>query len=251
MAKIKIEDIQESLAPLKWEVISRQYKNLDSEMIFKCPEGHTVYTSWRKIRGKAVCPVCKNNIYKEQENKIVQKNKDVKRILALDQATHVTGYSIYDGKKLIKYGIFETSGNDEIQRDNDLKCWLVSMINNWAPDHIFLEDIQLQNFGKGTSEFSFQNGVGIQTYKVLAHLQGILMEACYELKIPYSLCSPATWRAHCEVKGRTKSDKKRSMQLKVKDWFDISVTNDEADAIGIGKYGSDSYNPKPKIINWE
>ena len=105
--------------------------------------------------------------------------------------------------------------------------------------------------GGGNSEFNPKNGVGLQTYKVLAHLQGILMETCYELNLTYTICSPASWRAHCNVKGKTKSDKKKSMQINVKNWFDVSVTNDEADAIGIGKYVADSYNPKPEIISWE
>ena len=251
MGRIKIEDIQSSLSQINWKVTSHEYRNLDNEMSFKCPEGHTVYSTWRKIRNKAECPICKNNIYKDQEQKIIPKKSGVKRIFALDQATHVTGYSIYDDNKLVKYGIFETSQEEEIERDNSLKHWFINMVNLWHPDHIGLEDIQLQNFSGGANEFSYKNGVGLQTYKILAHLQGILMETCYELNLTYTICPPATWRAHCEVKGKTKSDKKKSMQLNVKKWFDVSVTNDEADAIGIGKYVADSYNPKPQIMSWE
>lgn len=251
MARIKLEDLKNHLAPLGWEVLSNQYQNLDSEMIFKCKEGHKVYSTWKKIRNKAECPICKKNIYKEREQKIIPKQKGKKRILALDQATRITGYSIYDGEELVKFGIFETQKNDEIERDSELKNWLINMVDAWQPEHIGLEDIQLQNFGGTASEFSAKNGVGLQTYKVLAHLQGILMETCYELGLTYTVCPPATWRAHCGVKGKTKTDKKKSMQIKVKDWFDISVTNDEADAIGIGKYIADSYKPKPDIISWE
>jgi hypothetical protein len=32
----------------------------------------------------------------------------------------VTGYAIFDDKELSHYGIFETTLNDEIERDNDL-----------------------------------------------------------------------------------------------------------------------------------
>ena len=41
------------------------------------------------------------------------------------------------------------------------------------------------------------------------------------------------------------------MQLLVKEWFDITITDDEADAIGIGKYISDVNFKKVEIINWE
>ena len=41
------------------------------------------------------------------------------------------------------------------------------------------------------------------------------------------------------------------MQLIVKELFDISVSNDEADAIGIGKYVAETKQKKKKIVNWE
>lgn len=48
MSKIKYEDIKKEVEQIGWELISENYKNLDDEMIFKCPEGHTVYSSWKK-----------------------------------------------------------------------------------------------------------------------------------------------------------------------------------------------------------
>ena len=253
MSKIKLNNIIEELREKKWEVLSEQYENLNSEMVFKCPEGHTVYSTWKKLRNKTECPICKANIYKDQSSNIINKKNNVFRTLALDQATRVTGYSIYDNNKLVKYGVFETNLSDEIERDHSLKVWLINMINNWKPDLIGLEDIQLQNFGeKGKGkEFCSANGVGIQTYKTLAHLQGILMETCFENKVSYVVCPPATWRAYCKVTGKSKADKKRSMQLKVKELFDISVTNDEADAIGIGKYLAEKMGRTTQIISWE
>jgi hypothetical protein len=54
----------------------------------------------------------------------------------------------------------------------------------------------------------------------------------------YSIVPSATWRAHVEIKGKTRQDKKKSAQLKVKRFYDISVTQDEADAILLGRYGA-------------
>lgn len=246
MSKIKIEDIQKEISAFNWKVLSTEYKNLNEEMVFECSEGHKVYSSWGKIRKKLICPVCEKNIYKYKENKVVQKKAKVRRILALDQATHITGWSIYDGNQLIKSGIFETRQENEIKRDLALKEWLINMIYLWQPDYIGLEDIQLQQFKKNND-----NIIGVQTFKTLAHLQGILMATLQELNINYGLCPPATWRSHCKVKGTTKTDKKRSMQLLVKEWFDISVSNDEADAIGIGKYVSEILAKKNDIEIWE
>lgn len=239
MSKIKIEDIKEELKKDNWELVSEEYQNLESEMIFKCSEGHTVFAPWKKIRLKRDCPICKNNVFKEQDMKIIPKKKGAKRILALDQSTRITGWSIYDSGELIKYGTFITDLDDEIQRDRAIKNWLINMVNNWKPEYVGLEGIQ------------YQQNMGVTTFETLARLQGILMETLLELNIEYSICPTNTWRAHCQVKGKTRIDKKRSMQLLAKQWFDISVTDDEADAIGIGKYVAEVLNKKVQIYNWE
>ena len=77
------------------------------------------------------------------------------------------------------------------------------------------------------------------------------MMVCCEQKVPYEICAPASWRTHCGVKGRTRSDKKRSMQNNVKEWFDITVSDDVADAIGIGKYIADTHKKHVEIFDWE
>ena len=41
------------------------------------------------------------------------------------------------------------------------------------------------------------------------------------------------------------------MQMLAKKWFDITITDDEADAIGIGKYVSDLHTQAVIIENWE
>ena len=80
MSKITIEEITEVLAPENWKVVSTDYKNLDTEMIFQCPEGHRVYTSWKRLRSRRECPVCKQNHFKEQEAKVTPKKKGEKRL---------------------------------------------------------------------------------------------------------------------------------------------------------------------------
>lgn len=239
MSRISLENIKEQLAVEDWQVISEVYKNLDTEMIFLCPEGHRVYNSWKKIRNKRECPVCKQNHFKEQEQKVIYKKPNEKRVLALDQATYVSGWSIFSDGELLRYGTFETKLEDEIARDTTIKNWLISMIQNWQPDIVAIEGIQ------------YQQNEGVTTFEKLARLQGILMNCIYELNIPYQVCHTQVWRAHCGVKGKTRTDKKKSMQLIVKEKFDISVSNDCADAIGIGKFVSDTHFKKPIIENWE
>lgn len=77
------------------------------------------------------------------------------------------------------------------------------------------------------------------------------MLTCYDLGVPFEICPTNTWRKHCQVKGQSRTDKKRSMQLLTKKWFDVSVTEDEADAIGIGKYMAEVVAKNNQIVNWE
>lgn len=229
MSKIRLEDIQTELKEENWKVISTEYQNLNSVMEFQCPEGHMVYTSWGKLRIKRECPVCKQNKYNINQEIIKPKSKNVIRTLALDQASHITGYSIFDDKNLVAYGTFEAFKSSEGQRLHEIKNWVLSMIENWKPDVIGIEGIQ------------YQQSAGITTFQTLARLQGILIDLCIELDIQYMICPTNTWRAYCQVKGKTRQDKKRSMQLLVKNWFDVSVSDDIADAIGIGKYTAAQY----------
>ena len=76
MAKIHIEDIVSELAADNWKVISTEYTNLDTEMIFECPEGHRVFVPWKKLRTKRECPVCKKNAFKKlvEEGDIIRIN---------------------------------------------------------------------------------------------------------------------------------------------------------------------------------
>lgn len=238
MPRITIEQIQEELAPDNWKVISTEYKNLDSELIFECSEGHRVYNTWKKIRTKRDCPICAQNQLKDIENNIILKKNNEFRVLALDQATKVSGWAIFSNEKLIKYGTFETQLENEIQRDIQIKNWLINVIKNWGIDFVALEGVQ------------YEERFGVTTFATLARLQGILMSLLEEMEVQYTICHTATWRNFCQVKGKTRADKKKSMQLKVKEWYDITVNNDCADAIGIGHYAVNK-TKKPKIESWE
>ena len=243
MSKIKIEDIRKAAIEHGWELYSTEYKNLDTELTFLCTEGHKVYGPYKRIRNKWECPICQANQFYHFKNVPTRKKGVAQRSIGLDQATHTTGYSVWDDGVLIYAGTFDAAAEDEIERDIEIKNWLIQLINNYKPDIIGIEGIQLQQLNN--------KNVGVTTYQTLARLQGILMATCAEQKIDYVVVPPATWRSHCEVKGRTRADRKRSMQMKVKEWFDITVSDDVADAIGIGKYINDKHKKQVEIFNWE
>lgn len=114
------------------------------------------------------------------------------------------------------------------------------MIEQWKPNLVVFEDIQLQ---KG--EF----GDNVLVFKKLAHLQGVLKNYCYENGIPYKIVAPATWREHSDVKGKQRTDKKRSAQLKVEHFYNVKASQDESDAILIARWAA-AQNTQNDIIKF-
>lgn len=242
MKKITIESIRQECERDGWQLISQQYINLNTELEFRCKEGHSVFAPWQKMRAKRVCPQCKANKVCDMVKEVIPKARDAYRILALDQATHSTGWAIFENSQLLKYGTFESlKDDDEIARDAYVRQWLISVIENWGIDMCFIEGIQFQ-------ESSGSRLMGATVFQALARLQGILMLTCFEAHVPYEVCPTNTWRHVCGIKGKSRIDRKRSAQLLIKQEYDITVGEDEADAICIGRYGC-AQHPQPKISN--
>lgn len=230
--RLKYEDIKKEVEEAGWELISTSYSNLKTEMNFKCPEGHMNYISLEKWRRNYKCPTCTANPYKSDVS-VTSTKKNGFRILALDQASITSGWAIFDSDKLIAHGVWSSEGQHSVERISQTKGWMVNMILKWKPDLVVLEDIQLQKFKSFTGEEQQED---VTTFKKLAALQGVLKNYCFEAGIPYKTVYPATWRAYNEIKGKNRTDRKKNAQLKVKRFYDISVSNDEADAILIARW---------------
>lgn len=118
------------------------------------------------------------------------------------------------------------------------------MIQNWQPDQVVIEDIQLQKF----KSVNGTEGDAVLTFKKLAHLQGALKNYFYEIGIPYKVVSVSTWRAYSDIKGTSRTDKKKNAQIKVKRFYDVSVTQDEADAILIARWAANEHKRNDIVI---
>lgn len=240
--KFKYDDIKKITEDAGWTLISTSYKNLKDTLEFQCPEKHTVFTSFEKFKRNKRCPICESNPFKNVDLNPIKKTG--KRILALDQATKTSGWAIFDDDRLIKYGSWTSKGDDHDEKISLTKSFMASMINSWNPDIVTLEDIQLQNM---TFMKEGRGGMAVTVYKTLAALQGVLINYLYENHIEYSVVAPATWRNFSEIKGKSRTEKKINAQLKIKNLYDVSVTNDEADAILIGRWSAD-YNKEPEMF---
>ena len=183
--------------------------------------------------------------YKIKKNKVPKKGTDVHRILGLDAATSITGYSVYDDKTLVGFGTFKTNSTYEAtERINQVKNWLKAAIKEWAPDFIGMENIQLQKYGAKATD------VQVKTFQTLANLQGVLLDVMFEAQVEHEVVYPSEWRAYCGINDgdQHRDAKKKAAQAKAKVWYDMDCTEDEADAICIGKYFCSKF--KANKIKW-
>lgn len=237
MARITIEEVSQTRREHNWKVLTDEYINLDTVMTFQCDEGHKVITTWRKARKNFNCPVCQNNEYKTiTDSDIIPKPKGAHRILALDQSSQINGWSVYDNLELVNYGVYNCSMEKPVDRMVDISEWLTSMIYLWNPDEV------------GFEETNYNPRSNHNTFKLLSQVMGRLMLTAAQHDRVVSTALISSWRAHWEIKGRSRADKKKSAQYRVKQEFDISVSDDEAEAICIGRYLATEYQEKGKII---
>ena len=231
---INVYSVSNHLEEEGWKLISASYKNLNTELEMRCPEGHTQIISYGQWRKHPICELClAGDPYKVKKNKVPQKDENTTRILALDAATGITGYAIYDDKKLISYGTFKTSAIlPTAERINNVKNWLKAALKEWEPDFVGVENIQLQSYGPNKSQTQ------VKTFQTLANLQGVILDTIFEASIDSELVYPSEWRSYCGVGDgdQHRDARKKAAQAKVRIWYDLDCSEDEADAICIGKY---------------
>ena len=148
------------------------------------------------------------------------------KILALDQATQTTGYSVWDNGQMIAQGKFTCGGPDVAARIHDVKLHIIALVQKYEIDKLYIEDIQLEN------QF------GVTTYKILAELIGVIQEFATENQLQLEIVPPATWRHTCGVLGKKREDKKANAQKHVLQKYGLKVSDDEADAICIGEHAT-------------
>lgn len=156
--------------------------------------------------------------------------------IAFDQSTTTTGWSVFKNRDLVAYG--------KINHDGDITDRTISMVedivkvidsfhNKYKNEklNIVLEDIQLQR--------------SPLTFKQLAHLQGALIFYInHTYKINPEIYSAAKWKSWNHIGGKARAEQKKNAQKKIRELYMVKVTQDEADAILLGKYAAES------VITW-
>ncbi len=142
------------------------------------------------------------------------------KILCLDQATKISGYSIFEDKKLLTYGKLEVNNKNSTERMKLMNDKIIELIKIISPDFIVIEDTQQQN--------------NPAVFKQLSQFQGILMAYFFQIDIGFCIVKPSEWKSCCGIKGRKREEQKLNTQLFVKNTYGFDCSEDEADSIGIG-----------------
>ena len=225
MSRLSTDKIKEELATKHFTLLDdSNYTTLNSPIIIQCEHGHKIEVSMNDFRRPSfVCPCCDKSINLKNNKNVPPKTGY--RVIAFDQATEHFGLSIWDDSKLVFYSLYTFTG-DVISRLTKIKSFINDIvIAAWQPDFIIMEDIQ-QQYG------------AVLTYKILAMLLGVIEVTCTENKIPYEVVSPNVWRKYVGTCGKNRKEEKMLSVAVVKNKYNINVSDDVAEAILIGQYGS-------------
>lgn len=148
------------------------------------------------------------------------------RLLALDQASKVTGWAIFEDGELKSYGKISLDDPNTDIRLVQLRQGIQTLVADYNIDEVIFEDIQQQN--------NVANNV--QTFKVLAEVYGVVSELLQEIQIPHSTVLAASWKSTLGIKGKTRAEQKKNAQLYVEQNYGIHVIQDIADAVCIGTH---------------
>lgn len=146
------------------------------------------------------------------------------KILALDQATKTTGYSVWNDDTLLKHGVIEVGNNkfDTITRMIELQKKIEEILISEEINSVAIEGVQYQQNQK--------------VYSTLSQLQGVLFSLFFFQKKPFFIIEPSSWKSFAQIKSRKRKEQKLEAIKIVKERYMEDVTEDEADAILLGSY---------------
>lgn len=151
------------------------------------------------------------------------------RILAIDQASKHSAFSVGENGKLTDYGELNVSGDGD-DRIYKMTCLIKNKIQEVQPDIICIENIQLQ-------------AGNVSTYQLLARLQGMIIWVARELNIPIYIIPPVTWKATLGIcRGKRDEQKRKCLEI-IEQKYNLELygNDDIADSIGILTHAIHNY----------
>lgn len=147
-------------------------------------------------------------------------------ILALDQASRVSGWCVFTDGKLEAYDKITAEQDDIGDRLLYIRNEIKNLLDMYEPDLVLFEDIQLQS--------NVLNNV--QTFKILAEVFGIIEELLTEEGYPYETVLASTWKSTLGIRGKNRAEQKKNAQQYVINTYSIKPIQDICDSICIASH---------------
>ena len=115
--------------------------------------------------------------------------------MGIDGSTSSTGWSIFDGSKLVTYGVIKPKGKE--WRDKIEQEWpiLNKVVEKYKPEKIFMEDVPAKP--------------GTLTLIKLGAVQGMVLALSSQYQIPIQFLSPSDWRGALGLYDGTRAGTQR------------------------------------------
>lgn len=153
------------------------------------------------------------------------------KVMGIDASTTCSGVAVIEDGKLIYHDTINMKSNhDADQRVKNMMSELGSIIKEYSPTAVYIED-----------SWNKQN---IETTKMLSNVLGAVMYVCQDMKCSFTKMLPSAWRSLAGIKLCNKNGTKLKREelkqeaiKKVNKTYKIKCGDDEAEAICIAEAG--------------
>lgn len=152
---------------------------------------------------------------------------DTKKMLSFDISTTKSGLAYWENKKYKESYVIDLSDIKDIdERTDNMGQMLISALNYFKPDTVFIED-------------SYK-GKNPKALKCFCRLHGIVIGWCMDHGVSHELVMPSSWRKYIpdfpNGRGAKREEQKNFSITYVINKYHINPkTDDEADAILVGE----------------
>lgn len=157
----------------------------------------------------------------------------MQKILAFDQSTKVSAYSLFVDGEYVDVGVIDLHKmKDTPERVRAMGVELCKTIEKYQPDSVVMEEVAQQS--------------NALTLKLLARIQGIIIGFCAAHNIDTYIVEPSKWRSILKFKqgsGVKREDLKAQGIKHIKDNYGLDLSEDECEAICINEAAHKIYWP--------
>ena len=198
------------------EMLEKGFTDLDEELMEKLSEvTGAVKSLWRYHQ----------KTYDDAIKKIsIKRDKDC-RFISVDASTKKTALSLFINGELKAIKLIDCSFiPDEEKRVEVMSRYIYRWLDNIGPAIVYIEDTAVTRDAR--------------TQRMLTRIQGVVYTYCIFHDCEFNTIIPSSWRKYAginQTKGMKREELKRQAVEKVKELYNIDVSDDAAESVLIGE----------------